>query len=128
MSGAADLAASPAACLRAAQRAGLEGRIIPIDDVSFISPLALPCIPLLKHNRSCVLTKLGEHEAEIILPEDVENPAPFRWINFRPTSPGMCFSPAPPRNSNAGLKANIFSMKNAGSGACCLTICPFTSM
>ena len=52
MSGAADLAASPAACLRAAQRAGLEGRIIPIDDVSFISPLALPCIPLLKHNRS----------------------------------------------------------------------------
>ena len=74
MSGAADLAASPAACLRAAQRAGLEGRIIPIDDVSFISPLALPCIPLLKHNRSCVLTKLGEHEAEIILPEDGENP------------------------------------------------------
>lgn len=73
-SGAADLAASPAACLRAAQRAGLEGRIIPIDDVSFISPLALPCIPLLKHNRSCVLTKLGEHEAEIILPEDGENP------------------------------------------------------
>lgn len=123
-----DLAASPAACLRAAQRAGLEGRIIPIDDVSFISPLALPCIPLLKHNRSCVLTKLGEHEAEIILPEDGENPAPFRWINFRPTSPGMCFSPAPPRNSNAGLKANIFSMKNACSGACCLTICPFTSM
>lgn len=58
----------------AAQRAGLEGRIIPIDDVSFISPLALPCIPLLKHNRSCVLTKLGEHEAEIILPEDGENP------------------------------------------------------
>lgn len=34
----------------------------------------MPCIPLLKHNRSCVLTKLGEHEAEIILPEDGENP------------------------------------------------------
>lgn len=74
MSGAAGLTASPAACLRAAQRAGLEGRIIPLDDVRFISPLALPCIPLLKYNRSCVLTKLGETEAEIILPEDGETP------------------------------------------------------
>ncbi len=72
LSGATGALTSPAVCLRAAAKAGLEGRIMPMAEVDFISPLALPCIPLLRNNRSCVLISRTESEAVIILPEDGE--------------------------------------------------------
>lgn len=63
---------TPGACLRAADRAGLRGRILYRKDLTSISPLTLPCILLLNDDRSCVLAALRENEAEIILPETGE--------------------------------------------------------
>lgn len=63
-----------AACLRAASRAGLSGRIMPRPELASISPLTLPCILLLKDDRACVLTALNGDEATVILPEHGENP------------------------------------------------------
>lgn len=55
-------AATPQACLRAAKHAGLNARIVERDSVADISPLTLPCILLLKNNRSCVLKALREQD------------------------------------------------------------------
>ena len=46
---------SPEACLRAARRWGLDGRIVHRKSLSDISSLVLPCILLLAGGRSCVL-------------------------------------------------------------------------
>lgn len=63
---------SAGACLRAASRAGLQGRILYRATLADISPLTLPCILLLKDERSCVLTALDEENARVILPETGE--------------------------------------------------------
>ncbi len=60
------------ACLRAMQRAGMQGKVFHKENLSAISPLTLPCVLLLKNDMSCVLTELLEDEATIILPESSE--------------------------------------------------------
>lgn len=60
---------SAGACLRAAERAGLKGKVMYRPKLNDISPLTLPCILLLKDNASCVLTSIDEERAGIILPE-----------------------------------------------------------
>ncbi len=61
---------TPGACLRAAQRAGLRGRIVYRRTLEDISPLTLPCILLLQRDRSCVLTEMRDGMAEVIFPEN----------------------------------------------------------
>lgn len=60
---------TPASCLAAARKAGLAGKIMARPQLSEISPLVLPCILLLKNDRSCVLLSLHDGRASIILPE-----------------------------------------------------------
>lgn len=60
---------TPRACLGAARKAGLSGRIAARPGLSDIPPLVLPCILLLKNDRSCVLTALRGGRAEVIFPE-----------------------------------------------------------
>ena len=65
---------SAGACLRAAERAGLHGRVMYRAKLGDISPLTFPCILLLKDSETCVLTALGAESAEVILPELGEEP------------------------------------------------------
>ncbi len=67
---------TPGACLRAAERAGLRGRIVHRGTLEDISPLTLPCILLLRRDRSCVLTEMRDGAAEVILPENGDTPQP----------------------------------------------------
>ena len=60
---------SAGACLRAAERAGLKGRVMYRPKLDDISPLTFPCILLLKGDSSCVLTRLDKENATVILPE-----------------------------------------------------------
>ena len=60
---------SVGACLRAAERAGLKGKVMYRPSLDNISPLTMPCVLLLKDNASCVLTALDADKAEVILPE-----------------------------------------------------------
>lgn len=61
---------SVGACLRAASRAGFEGRVLYRATLEEISPLTLPCIVLLKNDRSCVLVSITTDSANVILPEN----------------------------------------------------------
>lgn len=69
---------SPAACLRSAKKWGLSARLVHRENLNDISPLTLPCILLLKGDRSCVLVRRkpgqdsADDEAEIVLPETGE--------------------------------------------------------
>ena len=65
---------TPGACLRAAERAGLRGRIVYRRTLEDISPLTLPCILLLQRDRSCVLTELRDGMAEVVFPENDDTP------------------------------------------------------
>lgn len=65
---------TPGACLRAAEKAGLRGSIVYRRTLAEISPLTLPCILLLRRDQSCVITKMDETTAEIILPENNDTP------------------------------------------------------
>lgn len=47
----------------------LKGRIVYRPSLADISPLTLPCILLLRDDRSCVLLKLEADSAEIVFPE-----------------------------------------------------------
>lgn len=60
---------SPRTCLAAARKAGLSGRIVSRPKLENIPTLVLPCILLLKHDRSCVLLSLRKGRAEVIFPE-----------------------------------------------------------
>lgn len=58
----------PMACIRAAQEAGMDASVMS-RTLDQISPLTLPCILLLKNDRCCVLTRLGDEELEVLFPE-----------------------------------------------------------
>lgn len=60
---------SPAACLRMVRRAGVVGHILRRPVLAEISPLILPCIVLLKNERSAVLVEIKGENAKVILPE-----------------------------------------------------------
>lgn len=55
---------TPGACLRAAAKAGLEGRILYRKTIEHIPPLTFPCILLLTNDRACVLTRVFEQKSE----------------------------------------------------------------
>ena len=57
-----------AAILRAATQAGLQAKTVHRPQLRAISPLTLPCILLLKNDNACVLTRLSDKAAEVILP------------------------------------------------------------
>lgn len=57
------------ACLRAARKAGLSGRIVFRPELEDIPTLVMPCILLLTRDRSCVLTGMKDGMAEVIFPE-----------------------------------------------------------
>ncbi len=59
-----------AECLRSARRAGLQSHIVERSSVRLISPLTLPCILLLKDDRSCVVTHISGETVKAIFPED----------------------------------------------------------
>ena len=73
---------SPGACLHAAKRAGLEGKIVYRKSLQDISTLVLPCILLLSRDRSCVLTSLDDGKAGVIFPETGEGvqPVPLQML------------------------------------------------
>jgi ATP-binding cassette subfamily C protein LapB len=58
-----------AAILRAAAQARLQAKTVHRPEVKSISPLTLPCILLLKQDNACILTRLTDQSAEVILPE-----------------------------------------------------------
>lgn len=65
---------APDAYLRSAPKWGLDARIVRRKNIEDISPLTLPCILLLHNERSCVLLQRHENTADIVLPEEGENP------------------------------------------------------
>lgn len=69
MSGLTGSKVTPQACLRAARKAGLSGRIVFRPELEDIPALVMPCILLLTRDRSCVLTSLKDGKAEVIFPE-----------------------------------------------------------
>lgn len=73
MAGLSGSKVTPQACLRAARKAGLAGRIAYRPDIADIPGLVLPCILLLSHDRSCVLTALDGDMAEVISSETSES-------------------------------------------------------
>ena len=72
MAGLAGSSINVDSCLRAAARCGFNGKILYRRGLEDISLLTLPCILLLKGDHVCTLLKLGELEAEVILPENGE--------------------------------------------------------
>lgn len=60
---------TPRACLAAARKAGLSGRIVYKPTLADIPQLVLPCILLLNGDRSCVLTSMTDGRAKVIFPE-----------------------------------------------------------
>lgn len=60
---------TPRACLAAARKAGLSGRIMSRPELTEISALVLPCILLLQNDRSCVLVSMRDGRANVIFPE-----------------------------------------------------------
>jgi len=73
MAGISGSKVTPQACLRAARKAGLAGRIAYRPEIADIPGLVLPCILLLTHDRSCVLTALDGDMAEVVFPETSES-------------------------------------------------------
>ncbi len=75
---------SVGACLRAAERAGLKGRVMHRPALSAVSPLTLPCILLLRNDQCCVLLSMDEASAEarVLLPElgDEEQRIPLKTL------------------------------------------------
>lgn len=61
---------SVSTCIRAAERAGLDAKVVYRENIERISPLVLPCILVLKGHNACVLTGLSEEGAEVIFPEN----------------------------------------------------------
>lgn len=63
---------TPGACLRAAERTGLTGRILYREKMDNIPSLTLPCILLLTNDRSCVLKEIQDDTATVVFPEHGE--------------------------------------------------------
>ncbi len=67
----ADTRFSPQLCVRSAQRAGFNAKIVRRPDLSKLSALTLPCILLLKESNACVLLHIDatRNTAEIAIAE-----------------------------------------------------------
>lgn len=60
----------PSAAIRAAQAAGMKATTLYRPLLSQVSNLTLPCILLLQGDKSCVLLRLGDDDADVIFPEN----------------------------------------------------------
>ncbi len=60
---------SPGLCVRAAEQAGMQARMVTRPSIYKINPLTLPCILLLKEDNGCVLTGIGDGRFEALFPE-----------------------------------------------------------
>ncbi len=60
---------SPHLCVRAAEQAGMNARILKRPAIARINPLTLPCILLLKDGNSCVLGGIHSDMADVIFAE-----------------------------------------------------------
>ncbi len=65
---------SASTCIRAAERAGLDAKVVHRDTIEKISKLVLPCILVLKNQSACVLTAITEDQADVIFPENSNTP------------------------------------------------------
>jgi ATP-binding cassette subfamily C protein LapB len=61
---------SASTCIRAAERAGLDAKVVHRKNIENISRLVLPCILVLKNQNACVLTAVTGDQAEVIFPEN----------------------------------------------------------
>ncbi len=59
-----------ATCIRAAERNGMQAKIVHRDRIEKISPLTLPCILLLENGNACVLTDIEGSDARVIFAEN----------------------------------------------------------
>ena len=72
----ADIDFSPEICVRAAERAGFNARIVTRNQLKEISPLVLPCIVLLKNKNACILTRFDRKKKFVeIIPAESEGAA-----------------------------------------------------
>lgn len=65
----AETALRPSAVIRSAQLGGMNAKTVYRATVQDISNLTLPCILLLRHNKSCVLVSYDDETAEVLFPE-----------------------------------------------------------
>ncbi len=63
---------SPTACIRSAEQAGMEAKIIHRPAIKKISGLTLPCILLLENQNACVLQQVNGSTALVSFPESGE--------------------------------------------------------
>lgn len=96
---------TPRACLGAARKAGLSGRIAARPALSDIPPLVLPCILLLKNDRSCVLTALRGGRAEVIFPEISDSPQTVSQEELQEEYAGYAIFAAVPRAPERRMEA-----------------------
>ncbi|MGD9214190.1 MAG: type I secretion system permease/ATPase [Desulfobacteraceae bacterium] len=61
-------------CIRAAERAGLDAKVVHRETIEKISKLVLPCILILKNHNACVLTAITGDRADVIFPENSNTP------------------------------------------------------
>ncbi|MBW2304695.1 MAG: type I secretion system permease/ATPase [Deltaproteobacteria bacterium] len=59
----------PGLCVRAAEQAGLNAKIVSRPAISKINRLTLPCILVLKNGDGCVLIGMDGKQAEVLFPE-----------------------------------------------------------
>lgn len=88
MSGLTGSKVTPQACLRAARKAGLSGRIVFRPELEEIPALVLPCILLLTRDRSCVVTSIRDGKAEVIFPETSETAQTVLLEDLKPEYSG----------------------------------------
>lgn len=70
----AETALRPSALIRSASLGGMNAKTVYRATVKDISNLTLPCILLLKNNKSCVLVDYDENSAEVLFPETGQTP------------------------------------------------------
>ena len=119
MAGLSGSKVTPQACLRAARKAGLTGRIAYRPDIADIPGLVLPCILLLSHDRSCVLTALDGDMAEVIFPETSESTQLVPLEALTDEYSGYALFAAVESAPDDRSERLSIARANAGSGMCC---------
>ncbi|MBQ4133561.1 MAG: type I secretion system permease/ATPase [Desulfovibrionaceae bacterium] len=71
-----EAALRPSSLIRAARLGGMHAKTVYRATLREISPLTLPCILLLKNNKSCVLAGYDENGAQVLFPETGQIPTP----------------------------------------------------
>ena len=97
---------TPGACLRAAEKAGLSGRVLYRPDLAAIPALTLPCILLLRNGQTCVLTAFTGDTATVIFPENGEAPltveTPALMADYTGNAIFAVLEPAPDKRARVG--------------------------